>query len=479
MGKSRSGSGSGSLVKSVESMLPKGMNLMHLVLVIVAGLLLCSFLSNSSDLVEGKAGDPDTKCTTGTCWDGTTCPTTCPPCKCDNGVAGETCTKEKPYGCTSCNESYAVDPNNAKGPSCVAGETKSKAAAELKTELKTAARKTSKQCADEKGFKGIDCPIDDAVATDINKVKACIPKPDTTGDTVQLCVGKMAEGECPKESCDWVDCGDLSKTHSANYNLRHNNHTTWKVCANHMKSSGNTSDLQKYLNNDTRGWTQIPPWVQGKDSSAIDTTYQAPTQNILATLLDVATLTGGLEDKDVDNSLDQPGVSNLIPKDYLPNFKKQIHKCTRPWSDFEKEMEDTTNAKSIMDKNKHGSIIHYDDIYGIECSLPLNLPCDGGPKLAVGTLCQGDTANPSPAACFIKDAKFGEPAGDPSANEAEQLIQMTGQFLSLYPDTCSPCQQSTAPECGMSAGFNVLNDYWDEYIADPAKSFTSPLSCRK
>ena len=47
----KSKSGSGSIVKSVESMLPKGISLMHVVLAVVLGLMICSFMNNSG--VEG------------------------------------------------------------------------------------------------------------------------------------------------------------------------------------------------------------------------------------------------------------------------------------------------------------------------------------------------------------------------------------------------------------------------------------------
>jgi hypothetical protein len=52
----KSKSGSGSIVKSVESMLPKGISLMHVVLALVLGLMICSFMSDSG--VEGFEGAP-------------------------------------------------------------------------------------------------------------------------------------------------------------------------------------------------------------------------------------------------------------------------------------------------------------------------------------------------------------------------------------------------------------------------------------
>ena len=49
----KSKSGSGSIVKSIESMLPKGISLMHVVLALVLGLMICSFMNDS--VVEGQA----------------------------------------------------------------------------------------------------------------------------------------------------------------------------------------------------------------------------------------------------------------------------------------------------------------------------------------------------------------------------------------------------------------------------------------
>ena len=71
----KSKSGSGSIVKSVESMLPKGISLMHVVLAVVLGMMICSFMSDSG--VEGQAnegascrgnkfGDPNNGCEKGT-----------------------------------------------------------------------------------------------------------------------------------------------------------------------------------------------------------------------------------------------------------------------------------------------------------------------------------------------------------------------------------------------------------------------------
>jgi hypothetical protein len=52
MAKSKS---SNSIVKSVESILPKGISLMHVILAIVLGLMMCTFFSNS-DIIEGEGG---------------------------------------------------------------------------------------------------------------------------------------------------------------------------------------------------------------------------------------------------------------------------------------------------------------------------------------------------------------------------------------------------------------------------------------
>jgi hypothetical protein len=59
----KSKSGSGSIVKSVESMLPKGISLMHLVLALVLGLMICSFMNDS--VVEGLDGDHNAVCKQG------------------------------------------------------------------------------------------------------------------------------------------------------------------------------------------------------------------------------------------------------------------------------------------------------------------------------------------------------------------------------------------------------------------------------
>jgi len=57
MGKSKSSKDPiKSIVSSVESMLPKGISLMHVVLAVVLGLMICSFLNDS--MVEGLSGRP-------------------------------------------------------------------------------------------------------------------------------------------------------------------------------------------------------------------------------------------------------------------------------------------------------------------------------------------------------------------------------------------------------------------------------------
>ena len=74
----KSKSGSKGMVKSVESILPKGISLMHVFLAVVLGLMICSFLSESNNVIEGQqnvvkgADCTKDRCVVGLkCYDGT------------------------------------------------------------------------------------------------------------------------------------------------------------------------------------------------------------------------------------------------------------------------------------------------------------------------------------------------------------------------------------------------------------------------
>ena len=58
----KSKSGSKGMVKSVESILPKGISLMHVFLAVVLGLMICSFLSESNNVIEGQEVQEGNKC---------------------------------------------------------------------------------------------------------------------------------------------------------------------------------------------------------------------------------------------------------------------------------------------------------------------------------------------------------------------------------------------------------------------------------
>ena len=173
--KSSSKSSSKSLVNTIESVLPKGISLIHVLLAIGLGIMICSFLSES--VVEGlgvKAGAP--------------CPT--------KGNKGKTsdptpksviCSGPSPYKWTVVSSKPQVGPKwniRAAAPSPNSGICSAKDDAGKASCLKLLAKK---DCTDDQNCEWLDCGKDFDVYGDINgpqytKLMNCIGNGGDIGD---------------------------------------------------------------------------------------------------------------------------------------------------------------------------------------------------------------------------------------------------------------------------------------------------------
>jgi len=213
----KSKSGSGSIVKSVESMLPKGISLMHVILAIALGLLICSFM-NDSKVVEGLDGECG--------WDALSNPTVSVAfktrgenaCKAKNNTSKDACEvvsdciwegDVKSYrlgdGCTDGDSEFIgrKDDETGKTLTCKGGK------------LVDAAVTTATSGGDETTPGGNDGPPAPATAWSLSKSKKdaksgmCIPvEHKGTAQYRAICSKKADKSGCDDvdEDCRWVAC---------------------------------------------------------------------------------------------------------------------------------------------------------------------------------------------------------------------------------------------------------------------------------
>ena len=89
-------SASGSLVKSVESVLPKGVNIKHVLLAVLVGLLLCMMFGNSIESMTNLTGQQNASSGNGVCRSTSVGGTTCVPDKWVSGTDTPTNLKATP-----------------------------------------------------------------------------------------------------------------------------------------------------------------------------------------------------------------------------------------------------------------------------------------------------------------------------------------------------------------------------------------------
>ena len=334
--KSSSRSGSKSLVKSVETLLPKGMNLIHVVLLILVGCLLCTMMSSSVSTVEGYTCTlpaTDGYNLESASWDGTS----------TGGVAEDTDTVPTVTGIT-CGSGY-----------------------------RTGSGGVTAVCPDADGSAVLDGCVSDVVPPTVNAflgtdglpADACVPLAGALSGMDTVCGALVTKDTCGADptsaaNCYWRACDDL---YSVTGTLDGTYFTSWIDGCLGQGAVGSTEQALDSAPNEDKTWNLggILPLESADNASLGDNDFL----NKMGWVDPDGGATGEADPETIVNGIvTRMRADDSVPTEYKKIIEIEVENCADGW------LENSDTKSAYKEKAGGRPIMGYNSSEGLVCRNP-------------------------------------------------------------------------------------------------------------